>query len=140
MTAPTTGPPAGPQPDQPDQPDQTDQPNQTDQTAAPSCAAAAVQPGDRLRDFLKALAGEQRQQLMELFTGGVELTVGTVAQRMGIGQSNASQQLALLRRGGLLTSRRVGKEVRYRVDVPTVEKSLTELQDYLRSCCPPTTP
>ncbi|MEU8797321.1 metalloregulator ArsR/SmtB family transcription factor [Spirillospora sp. NPDC048819] len=123
MTGPTTGSTAGPQPDE---------------VGGPSCAAAVVQPSDKLRDFLKALASEQRQQLMELFAGGVELTVGTVAQRMGIGQSNASQQLALLRRGGLLASRRVGKEVRYRVDVPTVEKSLTELQDYLRGCCPPT--
>ncbi|NDU71740.1 helix-turn-helix domain-containing protein [Actinomadura sp. DSM 109109] len=75
--------------------------------------------------------------MLELFAGGVELTVGTVAERLGIGQSNASQQLALLRRGGLLTSRKDGKQVRYRVDTTSVERSLTELQNYLRTCCPP---
>ncbi|WP_315987197.1 metalloregulator ArsR/SmtB family transcription factor [Actinomadura sp. HBU206391] len=103
----------------------------------PAGCAGVDQPSDKLRDFLKGLASEQRQQMMELFTGGVELTVGTVAERLGIGQSTASQQLALLRRGGLLTSRRDGKQVHYRVDVAAVEKSLDELRDYLRRCCPP---
>ena len=45
--------------------------------------------------------------------------------------------VALLRRGGLLTSRKDGKQVRYRVDTLSVERSLTELQNYLRICCPP---
>jgi DNA-binding transcriptional ArsR family regulator len=94
-------------------------------------------PSDKLQDFLKGLASEQRQQVVQLFAGGVELTVGTVAERMGVGQSNASQQLAILRRGGILSSRRVGKEVRYRVDAVTIEKSLDELKSYLRECCPP---
>lgn len=102
------------------------------------CGAAVEPPSEKLREFLKGLASEQRQQMLELFAGGVELTVGTVAERLGIGQSNASQQLALLRRGGLLTSRKDGKQVRYRVDTPAVERSLTELQNYLRTCCPPT--
>ncbi|RFS82018.1 transcriptional regulator [Actinomadura spongiicola] len=75
--------------------------------------------------------------MLELFTGGTELTVGTVAERLGIAQPTASQQLALLRRGGLLTSRKHGKQVFYRVDVAAVEQSLTELQTYLRTCCPP---
>ncbi|MFI0349380.1 ArsR/SmtB family transcription factor [Actinomadura sp. 9N407] len=99
--------------------------------------AGVVQPSDKLRDFLKGLASEQRQQMLELFAGGVELTVGAVAERLGIAQSTASQQLALLRRGGLLASRKDGKQVHYRVDTPAVEKSLTELQAYLRTCCPP---
>ncbi|MFI0351316.1 ArsR/SmtB family transcription factor [Actinomadura sp. 9N407] len=72
-----------------------------------------------------------------LFAGGIELTVGAVAERLGIAQSTASQQLALLRRGGLLISRKDGKHVHYRVDSPRVEQSLTELQTYLRTCCPP---
>ncbi|MDL4817368.1 helix-turn-helix domain-containing protein [Actinomadura sp. OS1-43] len=82
-------------------------------------------------------ASEQRQQMLELFAGGAELSVGTVAECLGIGQSGASEQLALLRRGGLLTSRKDGKQVRYRVDTLAVERSLTELRNYLRTCCPP---
>jgi DNA-binding transcriptional ArsR family regulator len=77
--------------------------------------------------------------MLELFTGGIELTVGSVAERLGIAQPTASQQLALLRRGGLLTSRKQGKQVYYRIDGLRVERSLAELQSYLRTCCPPST-
>ncbi|TDC88564.1 transcriptional regulator [Actinomadura sp. 7K507] len=101
------------------------------------CGASTAQLGAGGREFLKALASEQRQAMLELFTGGIELTVGTVAERLGIAQPTASQQLALLRRGGLLTSRRKGKQVHYRIDADAVERSLTELQTYLRTCCPP---
>ncbi|NKZ02351.1 helix-turn-helix transcriptional regulator [Actinomadura latina] len=109
-------------------------------TASPGdgCGGTAAAPlGAGAHEFLKALASEQRQQMLELFAGGVELSVGTVAERLGVGQSNASQQLALLRRGGLLTSRRDGKQVLYRIDSAAVDRSLTELRDYLRTCCPP---
>lgn len=101
------------------------------------CGSAAVELGAGAREFLKALASEQRQQMLELFAGGIELTVGAVAESLDVGQSNASQQLALLRRGGLLTSRKAGKQVFYRIDTAAVERSLTELQVYLRTCCPP---
>ncbi|MGW5412458.1 ArsR/SmtB family transcription factor [Actinomadura geliboluensis] len=100
-------------------------------------AVPAAQLGAGAREFLKALASEQRQQMLELFAGGVELTVGTVAERLGVGQANASQQLALLRRGGLLTSRRDGKQVFYRIDSAAVDRSLAELRAYLHTCCPP---
>ncbi|MFD0904557.1 ArsR/SmtB family transcription factor [Actinomadura sediminis] len=101
------------------------------------CGAAAARLGPGAREFLKALASEQRQQMLELFTGGVEITVGTVAERLGIAQPTASQQLAILRRGGLLTSRKVGKQVHYRIDAAAVDASLTELRTYLHACCPP---
>lgn len=91
---------------------------------------------DQTREFLKALASEGRQQVMFLFAGGVELTVGEVAGRLGIGQSTASEQLAQLRRGGMLTSRRGGKSVSYRADPPRIAASLAELQAVLAACCP----
>ncbi|GGQ13390.1 DNA-binding transcriptional ArsR family regulator [Actinomadura coerulea] len=97
----------------------------------------AASLGAGAHEFLKALASEQRQQMLELFAGGMELSVGAVAERLGVGQSNASQQLALLRRGGLLTSRRDGKQVLYRIDSAAIDRSLTELREYLRTCCPP---
>ncbi|MDW5328400.1 metalloregulator ArsR/SmtB family transcription factor [Plantactinospora sp. KLBMP9567] len=92
------------------------------------------------QDFLKALASETRQQIMTLFVGGQQLTVGEVAARCGLGQSTASEQLALLRRGGLLTSTREGKLVRYRVDSTSIVTRLTDLQGYLAQCCPPPAP
>lgn len=91
---------------------------------------------DDTRAFLKALASETRQQLLMLFADGGELTVGEVAQQAGLGQSTASEQLALLRGGGLLTSTRDGKVVRYRADRARIAAQLTELQSYLARCCP----
>lgn len=88
------------------------------------------------QDFLKALASESRQRLLMLFAGGDELTVGEIAERAEIGQSTASEQLALLRRGGLLVSRREGKQVLYRADRDGIAGQLGRLQDYLVRCCP----
>ena len=89
------------------------------------------------QDFLKALASETRQQIMMLFSGGTQLTVGEVADACGLGQSTTSEQLTILKRGGLLPSTRDGKLVRYRADPTTIAARLTDLQNYLACCCPP---
>ncbi|UPK73580.1 metalloregulator ArsR/SmtB family transcription factor [Nocardioidaceae bacterium SCSIO 66511] len=94
-----------------------------------------VELAESTNDFLKALASPARQQVMFLFAGGAELSVGDVADRAGIGQSTASQQLAMLRRGHILTSRREGKTVYYRADAQGTAAVLNNLQAYLQSCC-----
>ena len=91
------------------------------------------------RDFLKALASETRQQIMLLFAGGQQLTVGEIAGACGLGQSTASEQLTILKRGGLLRSTRDGKLVRYRADPAAIAARLGDLQAYLACCCPPGT-
>ncbi|HEX2312599.1 MAG TPA: metalloregulator ArsR/SmtB family transcription factor [Thermomonospora sp.] len=110
---------------------------------APTCAAgcgpaSSRQPpelAETTHEFLKALASPTRQQIMLLFSQGAELSVGEIAERAGIGQSNASQQLAVLRRGGIVTSRREGKVVLYRGDKERTAQALADLQNYLRFCC-----
>ncbi|MFD1365161.1 ArsR/SmtB family transcription factor [Actinoplanes sichuanensis] len=89
------------------------------------------------QDFLKALASETRQQIMLLFADGDERTVGEIATGCGLGQSSASEQLAILRRSGLVTSRRDGKLVHYRADSTAISARLADLQSYLNCCCPP---
>jgi DNA-binding transcriptional ArsR family regulator len=86
-------------------------------------------------DFLKALASPTRQRIMMLFFKGAELSVGEVAERAGLGQSTASEQLALMRRGGIVTARRDGKVILYRGDRDGIRKALSELQAYLEVCC-----
>ena len=85
--------------------------------------------------FLRALASETRQRVMLLFASGGEHTVGAVAELTGIAQSTASEQLAQLRDGGLITSRREGKTVYYRADQAAILATLGELSSFLRSCC-----
>ncbi|TDD19149.1 ArsR family transcriptional regulator [Kribbella turkmenica] len=102
----------------------------------PSCGAAEpVELAAATHDFLKALASPTRQRIMLLFARGAELSVNEVAEQAGIGQSTASQQLDLLRRARVVTSRREGKAVLYRADKEGSAAALADLQAYLRSCC-----
>ena len=95
----------------------------------------APELGASTRAFLKALASETRQEIMLLFAGGAELSVGEVAEQAGLGQSTASEQLALLRGAGLLKSTREGKLVRYRADRDGISSQVAEFQRYLAACC-----
>lgn len=100
-------------------------------------ATATPEIQTNTQDFLKALASETRQQILQLFEGGIELTGGEVAELAGLSQSTVSKHLGLLRRGGLVQATRDGKTVRYRVDSGRVASELDQLKDYLISCCPP---
>lgn len=87
--------------------------------------------------FLKALASETRQKILfHVFRDGQERTVGQIAQAAGLGPSTTSEHLAVLKRGGLLASRRDGKEVYYRPDRRRILALLRHLTDLLSSCCP----
>ncbi|MFM9709152.1 ArsR/SmtB family transcription factor [Streptomyces galilaeus] len=88
-------------------------------------------------DFLKALASGTRQKMMQQFAGGTELTVGQIAERCALKASTASEHLSLLRRGGLVLSRKEGKQVFYRADGASMAARLGALQEYLARCCPP---
>jgi DNA-binding transcriptional ArsR family regulator len=92
-------------------------------------------PPLELQDFLKALASETRQRILQLFADGQERTVNQVAGEVQIGQSTASEQLAYLRRSGLLCARRVGKEVYYSPDPARAHALLRQLSELLARCC-----
>lgn len=94
---------------------------------------------ERTREFLKALASENRQRIVMLFADGRARSVGEVATEVGIGQSTASEQLTLLRRGGLVRAQREGKTVRYIADGDGIAATLDELRQVLARCCPPST-
>lgn len=91
--------------------------------------------GPATHQFLKSLASPSRQEVMLLFARGGELSVGEVAAKAGLGQSTASQQLAFLRRGGILTARREGKVVLYRANRDGIMTALDDLKAYLLACC-----
>lgn len=99
--------------------------------------SSSIQLSEEARGFLKAMASDTRQQILMLFAGGIELTVNEVAERLSLAQSAASTQLATLRDGGVLASRREWKTVYYRADPARIAKALTDLQSALQACCPP---
>lgn len=85
--------------------------------------------------FLKALASEKRQEIMFLFMVNKEVTVNQVAELVGIGQSTASEQLAIIKRAGLLHSRKEGKEVYYSPNQNKVMELLKNFSSQLTNCC-----
>ena len=69
-------------------------------------------PDEALAETFRVLGHENRLRLLELLAGG-EYSVGDIEQRSGIGQPGLSQQLAVLRKAGLVNTRREAKLVFY---------------------------
>jgi DNA-binding transcriptional ArsR family regulator len=66
-------------------------------------------------ELFRVLGHETRLRLLGLLAAG-ERSVGALEQVSGIGQPGLSQQLAILRKAQLVVTRRVAKQVYYRVD------------------------
>jgi rhodanese-related sulfurtransferase/predicted transcriptional regulator len=64
-------------------------------------------------EVAKALGHGHRLEILELLAQG-ERSVEALAERAGLSVANASQHLRLMRRAGLLVSRRDGKRILYR--------------------------
>lgn len=79
-------------------------------------------------ELLKALAHESRLQILCHLVDG-EKHVGELEQALDIRQSTVSQQLARLRLEGLVTFRRDGKQVYYRLASESVERIIAVLVD-----------
>lgn len=88
-----------------------------------------------IQSFLKALANEKRLEIVLLFLKKDEVTVNQVAEMIGIGQSTASEQLAILKRAGLLFSRKEGTVVYYSPNKNKAMALLQELTTVLTNCC-----
>ncbi len=70
-------------------------------------------------ELFKALAHPARVRVLEVLVEG-ERTVGEIQPLVGIEASHLSQQLGVLRRAGLVTSRREGSAVIYALRDPLV--------------------
>ncbi|NPV81525.1 MAG: winged helix-turn-helix transcriptional regulator [Firmicutes bacterium] len=67
----------------------------------------------------KALASPRRIQIINLLREG-EMHVDELASRMGASKGNVSQHLAILREKGVVTSRKEGLNVFYRIANPKI--------------------
>ncbi len=86
-------------------------------------------------DFIKAIASESRIKMLLLFMDGQERTVNQIAETVGLGQSTTSEHLAIMKRSGLLTAKKQGKEVYYQPDRLQILRHLEVLSDLLKNCC-----
>ena len=83
---------------------------------------------DRASEFLKSLANAQRLRILCLILEG-ERPVGEIAEAIGANQSSVSQNLALMRREGLVVPRRDGQTIYYRLANKNVVKIFRLLSD-----------
>src|SRR3954464_10440278 len=74
-------------------------------------------------ELFKALANPARVRALELLADG-ERSVGDMQPLVGVELSHLSQQLAVLRKAGLVTTRREGTTVFYSVKGPLVVELL----------------
>jgi DNA-binding transcriptional ArsR family regulator len=70
-------------------------------------------------EILRTLASARRLEILHALEAG-PVEVGRLAARIGAGQPNVSQHLAVLRNVGLVEAEREGREVRYRLADPDV--------------------
>lgn len=72
-------------------------------------------------ELFRVLGHETRLRLLLLLAAG-EHAVGELDTVSGIGQPGLSQQLAILRKAQLVTTRRAAKQVYYRVDTDALKR------------------
>ena len=72
-----------------------------------------------IAEIAKVLGHGHRLEIVEMLAQG-ERSVESLAERVGLSVANASQHLRLMRRAGILASRRDGKRILYRLSDPSV--------------------
>ncbi len=98
-------------------------------------AADLVAAAAEASRFLGLLANEKRLLVLCMLVEG-ELTVGSLAERVGLSQSALSQHLQKLRDEGLVATRRDGQSIHYRLADAKVTALITLLHSQF---CPPDT-
>ena len=75
-------------------------------------------------DFCRALGDSTRHALLRALLDDGEQSVGALVERFGLSQPTISHHLSLLKHAGLVTSRKMGKQVLYAIN-----------QDSMTECC-----
>lgn len=86
-------------------------------------AALSVPVSEVKAELFKALAHPARIRVLEVLSEG-EHSVGDMQPLVGIESSHLSQQLGILRRAGLVTSRKEGASVIYSLADPALAELL----------------
>lgn len=76
---------------------------------------------DLMAEKFRMLADPTRLAILRALMGG-ERSVGQVVEETGRGQANVSKHLKMLAEAGLVTRRKDGLQVFYRLDDPLVER------------------
>jgi DNA-binding transcriptional ArsR family regulator len=86
----------------------------------------ALQDAVEAAELLRSLASEKRLRMLCLMTGR-ERSVSELCAALALPQANCSQQLAVLRRAGLVRGRREGQTIHYSLASEEVRRVLEAL-------------
>jgi ArsR family transcriptional regulator len=95
---------------------------------APLDLAAFEDNATVVAKMLKALANERRLMILCTLSAEREVSVNALAETVGLSQSALSQHLAKLREEGIVTFRRHGQMLWYRIADPRVGKLMKQLE------------
>ncbi|GAK44648.1 AsrR family transcriptional regulator [Tepidicaulis marinus] len=98
----------------------THMPDDLEELAARAGEAAAM---------MKLLSNENRLLILCQLVAHGEMSVGALAEAVGLGQSALSQHLAKLRADGLVATRRAAQVIHYRIADPNAAKLLSVLKE-----------
>lgn len=83
-------------------------------------------------EVFKVLASQKRLEIIQLLKKG-ELNVGEMTSMLGLRQPNLSQHLSLLRQHKLVTIRRRGHKIYYRLTDKKIARSVELIYQFLSS-------
>ena len=81
-------------------------------------------------EVCKTLANPKRLEILYALKGG-ELSVGEIVEKLGITKANVSQHLALLRQARVVSTRRDGVNIFYRISNPKIVQACGLMRDVL---------
>ncbi|MGE0565223.1 MAG: ArsR/SmtB family transcription factor [Pseudolabrys sp.] len=97
------------------------------QRAVPGIGELARKAGEAAQ-MLKLLANENRLLILCQLATVREMSVGEIGEAVELSQSALSQHLAKMREDGLVTTRRDGQTIYYRIADPNAGKLLSTLK------------
>ena len=80
--------------------------------------------------LLKAMSHPKRLEIINLLRDGA-LTVGEIQTMLALPQANLSQHLKVMRTAGIVTTKREGKEINYRVASPEILAASDSIREFL---------
>lgn len=86
-------------------------------------------------EFLRALSDKTRQEIIMLFTAKKELRANDVAKNFALSRPTISHHLNLMKRSGLLNSRKNGKEIYYSLNKKHIIELLSSILNSIKKCC-----
>ncbi|MCL5773239.1 MAG: metalloregulator ArsR/SmtB family transcription factor [Firmicutes bacterium] len=84
----------------------------------------------RHAEICKVFSHPKRLEILNIL-GGRELSVGEVMQQMEIREANLSQHLFVLRQRGVVTTRREGQTIFYKISNPKILQACNLMREVL---------